>query len=92
MPTNIIRHYSRTLLAFLLITGLTALGLFARSASSVVISAPAPSAAARVMAPFDANDLLVLHFENSLNGESGETPTQATGTSFTPGISGMAVN
>ncbi|HMZ20275.1 MAG TPA: putative Ig domain-containing protein, partial [Blastocatellia bacterium] len=43
-------------------------------------------------APTDANDVLVLHFENSLTGENGETPAQATGTGFVPGLVGSAVN
>src|ERR1051326_7457403 len=47
--------------------------------------APAPKAASAETT--DANDLLVLRFDNSLNGEGGETPTTATGTSFQPGVS-----
>ncbi|MDQ3009631.1 MAG: putative Ig domain-containing protein [Acidobacteriota bacterium] len=42
-------------------------------------------------APMDANDLLVLRFDNSLNGENGETPTTATGTSFQPGVNNQGV-
>ena len=39
----------------------------------------------------DANDLLVLRFDNSLNGENGETPTTATGTSFQAGVQNQGV-
>ncbi len=41
--------------------------------------------------PVDANTLLLLKFESSLNGEQGETPTQATGHSFQAGIQGQGV-
>ena len=115
MPIISIRHFQRTLLAFSLITGLTALGLFARSASRVVIGAPASlipvfqpwidlssasrvvigapasSSASRVAETQDVNDLLVLHFDNTLNGENGETPTQASGVTFAAGVSGQGV-
>ncbi|MDQ1638199.1 MAG: hypothetical protein QOF62_1538 [Pyrinomonadaceae bacterium] len=39
----------------------------------------------------DANTLLSLHFENSLNGDQGETPVQETGVTFESGISGQGV-
>ncbi len=42
-------------------------------------------------APSDANDLLVLGFDNTLNGESGEMPTTATGASFQAGIINQGV-
>ena len=36
----------------------------------------------------DARDLLVLRFDNSITGEQGETPAQAGGISFQPGVAG----
>ncbi|HEX9004389.1 MAG TPA: putative Ig domain-containing protein [Blastocatellia bacterium] len=57
----------------------------AKSANESAVVSPVSPA-------MDANDLLVLRFDNSLNGESGETPTTATGTSFVPGIVGSAIN
>lgn len=42
-------------------------------------------------AQVDANTTLLLKFENSLNGEQGETPTTATGTSFQSGVQGTGV-
>jgi hypothetical protein len=39
----------------------------------------------------DTGDLLVLRFDNSLNGENGETPTTATGTSFQTGVQNQGV-
>ena len=39
--------------------------------------------------PQDVNTLLLLKFENNLNGEQGETPTSATGHSFQAGIQGQ---
>jgi hypothetical protein len=45
----------------------------------------------RVAETQDADDLLVLRFDNSLNGESGETPTIATGTNFQAGVSNQGV-
>ncbi len=40
-------------------------------------------------AQVDANTLLLLKFENSLNGEQGETPTTSTGHSYQAGIQGQ---
>lgn len=57
----------------------------AKSANESAVVSPVSSA-------MDANDLLVLRFDNSLNGENGETPTTSTGTSFVPGIVGSAIN
>jgi uncharacterized protein (TIGR03437 family) len=37
------------------------------------------------------DDLLVLRFNNTLIGENGASPTQATGTSFQPGVSNQGV-
>jgi hypothetical protein len=51
---------------------------------SSVISASAQS-------DVDANTLLLLRFENSLNGEQGETPIQNTGVTFESGILGQGV-
>src|SRR5258706_5472906 len=39
----------------------------------------------------DANTLLLLRFENSLNGEQGETPVQKVGVTFESGILGQGV-
>lgn len=39
----------------------------------------------------DANTLLLLRFENTLNGEQGETPVQNSGVSFQSGILGQGV-
>ncbi len=50
-------------------------------------SAPAPVAAA-VQA---VTDLLVLHFDGTLNGEQGETPTQSANILFQPGVIGQGV-
>jgi hypothetical protein len=38
--------------------------------------------------PSDTNTLLLLHFENSLNGAGGQAPTSATGVSYEPGVAG----
>lgn len=51
---------------------------------SGVISASAQS-------DVDANTLLLLRFENTLNGEQGETPVQNVGISFESGILGQGV-
>jgi uncharacterized protein (TIGR03437 family) len=40
----------------------------------------------------DAHTLLRLGFNNSLNGEAGETPTTATGTAFVTGVSGQGLS
>jgi len=56
---------------------------------AVVASLPSPARKAEML---DANDLLVLHFDNSLNGENGETPAQTSGTSFVAGVSGSAIS
>ncbi len=40
----------------------------------------------------DAATSLLLHCNSSLNGAAGETPTQATGTSYAAGVFGMGVN
>lgn len=45
--------------------------------------------AIQTFAQVDVNTLLLLSFENSLNGEQGETPTSATGHSFQSGIQGQ---
>src|SRR5206468_532352 len=37
----------------------------------------------------DAHTLLLLHFENSLNGVAGETPTQVSGVTFETGVNGV---
>ncbi len=50
-------------------------------------STAVPSEPVRAIETRDASDLLVLRFDNSLNGEGGETPTTATGTSFQTGVS-----
>jgi uncharacterized protein (TIGR03437 family) len=39
----------------------------------------------------DSHTLLMLRFENSLAGEQGQTPTQASGVTFEAGISGQGV-
>ncbi len=39
----------------------------------------------------DANTLLLLRFENTLNGEQGETPVQNVGVSFESGVLGQGV-
>jgi hypothetical protein len=39
----------------------------------------------------DANTLLLLRFENTLNGEQGETPIQSVGVSFESGVLGQGV-
>jgi hypothetical protein len=39
----------------------------------------------------DANTVLLLHFDNSLTGVDGETATQATGVTFSPGILAQGV-
>ena len=39
----------------------------------------------------DAKTLLLLRFEQSLNGEQGETPTEQSGVTFEPGILGQGV-
>lgn len=39
----------------------------------------------------DANTLLLLRFENTLNGEQGETPVQNIGVSFESGILGQGI-
>src|SRR3954447_4237350 len=51
---------------------------------SSVISASAQS-------DVDANTLLLLRFENTLNGEQGETPVQNIGVSFESGILGQGI-
>jgi len=51
---------------------------------SGVISASAQS-------DVDANTLLLLRFENTLNGEQGETPVQNVGLSFESGILGQGI-
>ncbi len=51
---------------------------------SGVISASAQS-------DVDANTLLLLRFENTLNGEQGETPVQNLGVSFENGVLGQGV-
>ncbi len=40
----------------------------------------------------DQDTLLLLQFENSLNGEQGETPSSAAGHSFQPGVQGQGVS
>ena len=40
----------------------------------------------------DQNTLLLLNFENSLNGEQGETPVSAAGYSFQSGVNGQGVS
>lgn len=40
----------------------------------------------------DANTLLLLHFNSSLSGASGETPTQASGVTYQAGIFGNAAS
>ena len=73
-----------------LFTGGLILGAFviggARAGAS--LSAPAPVAAA----PADANDLLVLHFDDSFVGENGETAAQSAGANFVTGVLGSAVS
>ena len=49
------------------------------------------SRAAHAARALDANDLLVLHFDNSLTGENGEIPAQSSGVTFAPGVSGQGV-
>jgi hypothetical protein len=39
----------------------------------------------------DANTLLLLRFENTLNGEQGETPVQSAGVTFEKGVLGQGV-
>ena len=39
----------------------------------------------------DANTLLLLRFENTLNGEQGETPVQNVGVSFESGVLGQGI-
>ena len=51
---------------------------------SGVISASAQS-------DVDANTLLLLRFENTLNGEQGETPVQNSGVSFESGVLGQGI-
>src|SRR5215207_4470221 len=51
---------------------------------SGVISASAQS-------DVDANTLLLLRFENTLNGEQGETPLQNVGVSFESGVLGQGI-
>jgi hypothetical protein len=51
---------------------------------SGVISASAQS-------DLDANTLLLLRFENTLNGEQGETPVQNVGVSFESGVLGQGI-
>ena len=51
---------------------------------SGVISASAQS-------DVDSNTLLLLRFENTLNGEQGEAPVQNVGLSFESGILGQSV-
>ena len=51
---------------------------------SGVISASAQS-------DVDANTLLLLRFENTLNGEQGETPVQNVGVSFESGVLGQGI-
>lgn len=46
---------------------------------------------ARAQGGVDEHTLLLLHFENSLKGEQGETPAQTFGTAFESGISGQGV-
>jgi hypothetical protein len=44
------------------------------------------------VAQVDSNTLLSLKFENSLDGEQGEVPVQASGLSFLPGTVGQSVS
>ena len=44
----------------------------------------------QVQGQVDANTLLSLSLESTLNGAQGETPLSASGVSFEPGVSGNA--
>lgn len=44
---------------------------------------------ARAQGGVDEHTLLLLHFDNSLNGEQGETPAQSSGVTFESGIFGQ---
>ncbi|MEP7339126.1 MAG: LamG-like jellyroll fold domain-containing protein [Acidobacteriota bacterium] len=83
------------ILVSVLLTGVCYKRLTVANASSLTgeagTSVTSRVGASRLTAPMDANDLLVLRFDNSLNGENGEVPTQASGTSFQTGVSNQGV-
>jgi hypothetical protein len=56
----------------------------------VALGALSGFAAAPARAQVDANTLLYLSFNNTLNGAQGETPTSASNISFVSGVSGQA--
>ena len=41
--------------------------------------------------PVDANTLLLLHFNNTVNGAAGEIPLNASGLTYAPGRFGQAL-
>jgi len=84
------RWTSLLILVLILLAGAWYKRLQVASASSAKI-ANESAFASTVMSPMDADDLLVLRFDNSLNGENGETPTTSTGTSFQTGVSNQGV-
>jgi hypothetical protein len=61
-----------------------------KHAGSVPAGAAASGIASAEVMPADT--LLLLHFENTLNGAAGESPTQAAGLNFQPGILGAGVS
>ena len=76
---------------------LTIKSIFSATAAHKAVPIPAPTASAvHRAAPVatllqTASTLLSLRFENTLNGEQGEVPTQSSSVTFQPGISGQGL-